>query len=326
MKKLLLFATMLAIHNGIHAQLTLTKAANEPVSGDSWTTKKFDSTVVVPKNTGTGQTWNFNTFTATTQTNVTTYTTAASTPGYSLFPGSTLANLKGGSEVGYFKSAGSNWEFMGFYDNSGPTVLTLTNTGVFATWPISYGSTLNDFANGTMTSGTMTINFSGTVSTNASGAGTVILPGGNTFTNCLLVVQSVSLSIGTDSQFEKIYSFYHSSSKFPIAEYNYQTSISGTVTNTSFNMEVSLPALTTGLNDLDKIENQILVYPNPAKDWIRIDGLTEAAVEISDITGKILIKENLSDAVNTKGLSPGLYIIKISSERGTVTKRFIVQD
>lgn len=319
---------ILAIKSGIQAQLILTKAANEPVSGDSWTTKDFDSTTVVPKNIGTGQTWNFNAFAANTQTSVVTYTTASSAAGYSYFPGSTLAELKGGSEIGFYKPSGSNFEFVGFYDNSGPTVLTLTNTAIMATWPISYGSTTNDLTNGTMTTGTMNINFNGSISTNASGSGTVILPGGNTFTNCLMVVSNFALSIGTtDSYDEKRYSFYHSSSKFPIAEYVYETSTSGTVTNTYFNMAVSLSALTTGLNDLTITENQILIYPNPAKDWIKFEGLTEKTViEISDITGKVLLKEDLSDVVNTSSLAPGLYIVKTSSNRGTFTKRFTVQD
>lgn len=327
MKKIYLSCiAILVIQNGIHAQLTLTKAANEPVSGDSWITKEFDSTTVVPKNTGTGQIWNFSAFTTNTQTSAVTYTTASSAAGYSYFPGSTLAELKGGSEIGFYKSSGSNFEFMGFYE-SGPTVLTLTNAAIMATWPISYGSTINDLTSGTMTSGTMSTNWTGSVGINASGSGTVILPGGNTFTNCLMVVSNISLSIGsTDSYAEKRYSFYHSSAKFPIAEYWYETSVSGTVTGKSFGLNISLSALVTGVNELAEVENQFLVYPNPSKDWINLEtGNDEPVeVEISDITGKTMIKQTVTNGINISDLDPGLYLISIKSDSHTVTKRFIV--
>lgn len=330
MKKIYLACLIiLSIHNGVKAQLTLTKAANEPISGDSWLTEKFDSTTVVPKNTGTGQTWNFSTFATTSQTNVTTYTTAASVTGYSSFPGSTLAELKGGSESGFYKSSGSNFEFMGFYDNSGPTVLTLTNAAIMATWPISYGNTTNDLTNGTMTSGTMNINFNGSITTNASGSGTVILPGGKTFTNCLMVVANISLAIGaTDSYTEKRYSFYHSSEKFPIAEYWYETNVSGSVTNTSFGLDVSSSALATGLNELSEKESQILIYPNPAKNWLNIETGSDkpVTVKISDITGKTMTPPMVTNRVNISELNPGLYFITIENGSHRITKRLMITD
>jgi len=330
MKKIYLTClAILAIQSGIQAQLILTKAANEPIAGDSWTTKKFDSTTVVSKNTGTGQTWNFNNLTATSFTEVVTYTNSSSTAGYSFFPTSTLAEIKGGSETGYYNTSGANFEFQGFYDSNGPTTLNLSNTAIMAAWPISYGSVNADPLSGTMTSGTMSINWNGTITTNAAGSGTVILPGGNTFSNCLMVVSNISISIGaTDTYSEKRYSFYHSSNKFPIAEFKYETSTSGTTTSTYFAFNATQSALTTGVNDLSNKTEHLLIYPNPAKDWISIETGVDhmLSVEICDVTGKVLLKENVTRGVDISGLLTGLYLLNIETDSGKMTKRLIVKD
>lgn len=330
MKKIYLtYLTILAIQSGIRAQLILTKAANEPIAGNSWITKKFDSTTVIPKNTGTGQTWNFNTLTATSFTEVVTYTNSSSTVGYSFFPTSNLAEIKGGSEIGYYNSTGANFEFQGFYDSSGPTTFNLSNTAIMAAWPISYGSVNTDPLSGTITSGTMSINLNGTITTNAAGSGTVILPGGNTFTNCLMVISDVSVSIGsTDTYSEKRYSFYHSSNKFPIAEFKYETETSGTTTSNYFAFQATMSALTTGINDLSKATEHLLIYPNPAINWINIEAGSNQTIniEIFDMRGKVLLNEVVTKGVDISTLSPGLYFLTIETDSRKVTKRFVVED
>jgi hypothetical protein len=312
--------------NGIKAQ-TLTKAANEPVSGDSWTVKEFDSTSVVPKNTGTGQTWNFSNLSTSNQTSTVTYTLASTVPGYSLFPGAGVAELKGGSETGFFKTSGSYFEFMGFYDASGPIALNLSNTAVMSPWPITYGSSFSDPLSGAMTSGTMSINWTGSITTSALGTGTIILPGGNTFTNCLMVVRSISIAIGsTDSYAEKQYSFYNSSYKFPIAEFAYEASTSGTVTSTYFKFKATLSALSTGVDEINGESNAIRVFPNPAQSYLNIHSGTTGnlSVEIRDITCKVILKSN-SSMINIEGLDSGLYFLNIQTESGNVTKRLVIQ-
>ncbi|MCE3258777.1 MAG: hypothetical protein K0S12_418 [Bacteroidetes bacterium] len=327
MKTLLLSGLLIIASKGINAQ-TLTKAANEPVSGDTWIKKDFDSTGVVPKNTGTGQLWNFSNFAATSQTSSVTYTTASSAPGYSLFAGANLAELKGGSEIGFYKTSGANFEFLGFYDPSGPVSLYLSNSAVMAAWPISYGSSNTDVVSGTMTSGTMSINWTGSITTTAPGSGTVILPGGNTINNCLLVVSSISMNIGTtDTYAEKRYSFYNSTNKFPVAEFAYETSTSGTTTSTYFEFEATLSALTSGVNELNSELNSVMVYPNPAHDLVKVDSKQALvqSVEILDITGKSVLQTSSADAVDVTAIQPGLYLMVIHTSSGYITKRLVIE-
>ena len=80
---------------------TITQAANEPVSGDVSSYKGYDSTGVVPKNTGAGVSWNFSSYTINTTTTSSTYTTASSVPAATNFPGATKAEDQGGNNYNF---------------------------------------------------------------------------------------------------------------------------------------------------------------------------------------------------------------------------------
>jgi hypothetical protein len=321
------FLMILALPIGLSAQLTLTKANNEPVSGSSWTTREFDSTAAVPKNTGTGQLWNFNAMASTNQTNVVTYTTAASAPGSSLFPNATLAELKSGSETGFYNTGGANFEFLGFYDPNGPTSVYLSNSAIMAAWPISYGSSNSDGLSGTMTSGTMNVAWTGNITVTAPGSGTVILPGGNTLNSCLLVVSNVSIAMGTTTYSEKNYSFFSAGNRFPVVEFAYESSTTGTVTTKQFIFRATLSLLPVGIRQADAINSGIKVYPNPVKDLLMITGDPGAAgdLELLDLTGKSVWKGSAAGTIDLRGLHAGLYFLVIQNSSGTTVKRIVLE-
>ncbi|PJC62190.1 MAG: hypothetical protein CO022_05855, partial [Flavobacteriales bacterium CG_4_9_14_0_2_um_filter_32_27] len=72
----------------------------------------------------------------------------------------------------------------------------------------------------------------------------------------------------------------------------------------------------------------LLIYPNPANDFITIENTIMAIDEIViyDITGKtiktILPKTNTTK-VNVSDLSDGVYFIKISNNKQSITKKII---
>lgn len=80
--------------------------------------------------------------------------------------------------------------------------------------------------------------------------------------------------------------------------------------------------LSTNENSIDSVA----VYPNPTKDYIVISGLTSIAnVEINSLTGMIVYKGTCSN--NTKldlELSSGVYLLKVSEEGKSITKKLIV--
>ncbi|MFN7045895.1 MAG: T9SS type A sorting domain-containing protein [Flavobacterium sp.] len=83
--------------------------------------------------------------------------------------------------------------------------------------------------------------------------------------------------------------------------------------------EVSLN--TTGFNNT----NSLVLYPNPVKNILNIkstDFINLKGVKIFDLQGKLII-EDTNDIINVSSLSKGLYIIKVETEEGEFTKKFI---
>ncbi|HNS41688.1 MAG TPA: N-acetylmuramoyl-L-alanine amidase [Taishania sp.] len=70
---------------------------------------------------------------------------------------------------------------------------------------------------------------------------------------------------------------------------------------------------------------QLIVYPNPVDNQLRIENLTETAtLLLFDITGKLVIQtvETEKNAViNTENLTPGMYTLIIRSSRGNTIKK-----
>ena len=72
--------------------------------------------------------------------------------------------------------------------------------------------------------------------------------------------------------------------------------------------------------------NNFLVYPNPVQDLLNISSeLNEFTVEIIDLTGKVVYEAKNKFQLNVSNLLSGVYLIKITSENGQKTSRFIKQ-
>ena len=70
---------------------------------------------------------------------------------------------------------------------------------------------------------------------------------------------------------------------------------------------------------------EFTVYPNPAKDVLKINTQQQLQkVEIADLLGRtVLTQQNVSKSVDVSLLSKGVYIIKLTSEKGISTKKII---
>jgi hypothetical protein len=89
----------------------------------------------------------------------------------------------------------------------------------------------------------------------------------------------------------------------------------------------------TGISDLSQAA-QLKIYPNPVKDRLSIENGVSTAlndqelrvdnVEIVDLSGRAVISTSLNDrSVNVSHLSSGIYFIKIETDKGTVTEKFV---
>ena len=90
--------------------------------------------------------------------------------------------------------------------------------------------------------------------------------------------------------------------------------------NKSFNIYGSNTVLS--LEDFNA--SSITLYPNPTTNYITID--TKAiveTVEIYSISGKRVLQTSQTQNISTQQLEKGIYIIKIQTDYGQITKRMI---
>lgn len=77
------------------------------------------------------------------------------------------------------------------------------------------------------------------------------------------------------------------------------------------------------INDIEVPE--IIIYPNPTSDYLRFTNynLQFNSAEILDITGKLIYNKLIYNSIDVSGLSGGVYLIKINTDKGSIVKKFI---
>lgn len=88
---------------------------------------------------------------------------------------------------------------------------------------------------------------------------------------------------------------------------------------------VGLPVLSVGT--FDNIPG-LKVYPNPAKNILNItsDNSEAKQVEICDILGKVLLSTKVTNTpINVSSLSSGFYIVKVTEEGKTATRKLVIE-
>ena len=77
----------------------------------------------------------------------------------------------------------------------------------------------------------------------------------------------------------------------------------------------------------NNVENGVNIYPNPANDIVKILNINDLSInkiEITDITGRILMSLGNVEEINVSNLPNGQYFIKISDGESTVIRKFSV--
>ena len=76
------------------------------------------------------------------------------------------------------------------------------------------------------------------------------------------------------------------------------------------------------------LNNKLTVYPNPTTGILNIDlkDLKTTSVELYDLNGCLLTSqktETINSALNISDLSTGIYLLKVATENGSITKRIV---
>ncbi len=335
MKKTLLFASVL-LTSVSFAQFT---NADFPTIGTSVNMYVVDTFVTDYANvTGTGVTWDYSTAaginTAAKTVSVVDPTTV-DTQGN--FPNADIAVIIPGFITNYLKSTTSALNSEGFTFTEATfgdvTCKFDTDNELMMNYPYAQGNSLIDAISGTAVASLGSFPLGGSVNTTVDGMGTLKLNAATTLNNVMRyrIEDSISANagfLGTVIMKRVQYEYYDlASSKLPVFIHaNLNVTLQGSVQTTAIVMSAYQPDET--LNAASAELTGVSVYPNPTKDVINVSGLdAEATVELVDLSGKSVLKTtaNGTQAIALNGIQNGTYIVKISSEKGTMTSKVTVQ-
>ena len=79
------------------------------------------------------------------------------------------------------------------------------------------------------------------------------------------------------------------------------------------------------------LENNVTLYPNPANEYVdvRVDGdVNVTGMDMFDVYGKLIrtvvgVNNDSPIRINVSDLSAGMYFVRVTTEQGVVTKRFV---
>jgi hypothetical protein len=82
-----------------------------------------------------------------------------------------------------------------------------------------------------------------------------------------------------------------------------------------------------GINEIN--QNDITVYPNPGKDYIKVQANSDIKeVYIYNVTGQLLLVQTVNAkkvTLNVSGLNTGIYSLKAILDNGTITRKVVIQ-
>ena len=77
------------------------------------------------------------------------------------------------------------------------------------------------------------------------------------------------------------------------------------------------------------LANNVTLFPNPAREYVdvRVDGdVNVTAMEVFDVYGKLINTVVVVDnptRINVSGIADGMYFVRVTTEKGVVTKTFV---
>lgn len=338
MKKFLLVLLALVSVTANSQTVVLTKAFNEPAIGDDDTRRALDTsafTTGLPTNvTGANVVWNYTNLNPRTPVFITSYVPPSVSTSSASFPGCTVVQQDAGPTYTFLKSTSTpttQTEILGLILST--YSLTFSNSAIAAIYPMSFGANITDNFSGAVSAFSQNGNCTGTIVTTADGSGTLMLPGGLTFTDVLRVksVQNLSFTqgfipLGTAKQ--TTYSYYHASEKFPILSINYSsikllTSPTPTVTGVATGIFDKFPV---GLKE-NVLDNSALnIYPNPAAAELNITldrSYLPNETRIYSQLGQLVYQKDYSATVDLSALQSGIYFLEVRTDKGIVRKKLV---
>jgi len=327
MKPLYALSISALIPLGLSAQ-TMTQA-DMPVPGDQFL---INYGPYVATSGGSNMTWDFSTLSADSSETIQ-FVDPAGTPMAASFPGATVAQYQDNSYT-YFQTSGTDMLLLGV-DADG-IIVPYQDPEQWLQVPCSFGTTWSDNLAASFSSSGFPVNRSGSVTGNADGFGSVVMPFG-TVNNVLRVrlVEDYTDQTIVNIDYDFITDFFYKpglhAPLVQIGDYTVTTLITVNDQRTQW-----LDGSAVGIAEALTQDIGIDVFPNPASDRIEVvyGASGRLTLELVDATGRTVQVRELGqrapgvhrDVVDIAGQPAGLYVLRIRNEAGeTGTKRLIIR-
>jgi len=330
MKKQLLTAALSGAAMAALAQPAIQASQFNFLSAGSFTYKyQAGQTAVSPGPSGANVTWNF---TSLGQGSNLSYTTAAC-PGDSdcgTFPGANQVLNVGTMAKLYYEKTNSALEQVG---EKASGTMVYSDPMRYMQFPITFNQTYSD----TYASSNGSDTRNGTVTSTIDGYGTLQTPAG-TYTDVLrqkIVEHATVTTNGMTSTMILTHYYWMKADMHHYIMSIVSAEITGTPVPVPATYAVAYTTATgsVGIDAQAALAGKADIYPNPADKDLRIttDDLPIGRVEIFNILGQKLLDKNIdkphcfSVTLNGLELNSGHYFVKISTEKGLITKQVVIR-
>jgi acetyl esterase/lipase len=93
----------------------------------------------------------------------------------------------------------------------------------------------------------------------------------------------------------------------------------------SIPLDCSYRTITVGTEELSALEEDLLVYPNPASSNVFISSNDLKQIEVYNMTGALVKTEFNSNRMEVSSLPNGLYIFRLTTSKGKTNKTVLIQ-
>lgn len=344
MKKQLLLSFLMVTYFGF-AQAPITEFIN--TSEQSYAILE-PSTPIDQSASGANAVWNFTNFSQI-GTNTDTYVSPAPTDVQNEYPGTTevqvittdvdppvVSNLYINNDNGEISITGLS--------QGDQLVLNITNNATLGTFPLSYpymfldpdgiSGTFEGSVDGTEANGT----FTGTITTSVDAYGILTLNdfGLGAYTGSvtrLKTEQTINLTISVigfpvpiGSVVQTVHNYYDDvdgSLVFRTSENVFDINAGGQMFQDTVLVYEAQDRSTLSIDNAIA-SNDFIMYPNPVETTLNFDSKNKNinAIDITDINGRIVMTST-DNMINVSSLQAGLYIARIQSNDGFISKKFI---
>ena len=87
--------------------------------------------------------------------------------------------------------------------------------------------------------------------------------------------------------------------------------------------EWTINIIESASTNIDFIENNINIHPNPASDFIHVSGINIIKIDIINSLGMHIFSSN-EEIINTSKLPNGIYLLKVHTKEGIILKKVLI--